>query len=244
MSDEVDLIRAGWARLGAGLAGRMAPATPDVEHLVVDTARWSRSSAQVVTAAVTWLSRHAGLVAEHRLETLVRRGGLEEHDLPRLGLLLDLSATLGRQHDRRRNLRRAMRLCRPAGDPRPCYDVARTGSAMAQRAERRASTVSRRWNLRMDPVEPKLDALRPRRWIIETNPSLAIRADFRGDLRASLVLCLEEAGEERLTVSRLAGRTGASRLATIHALEDLELGGHVVCDRIARVRSYRRRKSR
>lgn len=132
-------------------------------------------------------------------------------------------------------------LCPPARVPGPFYDVARTNPEMIERAERRASAVSKRWNLWMDPLEPKLDALRPIRWIIDANPAVAMRADFRGDLRASLLPCLGESAEERLTISQLARLCRASRLAVIHALEELELGNHVVCDRVGRMRAYRMR---
>jgi hypothetical protein len=239
MTPDLVMVRSCWARLGAGIAGELAPATPDLERLILDTARCSSASAQLVTVAVTWLGRHASLVAEHRLKALVQRGEIDPDHLPRLGFLLDLAIGSSRQHDRRRNLHRTMRLCPPARVPGPFYDVARTSPEMIGRAERRASAVSKRWNLWMDPLEPKLDALRPIRWIADANPGLAMRADFRGDLRASLLLCLGESADGRLTISQLARLCGASRLAVVHALEELELGNHVMCDRVGRMRAYR-----
>ncbi len=227
-------VRTQWARLGAGGTGETAVAPPDIEQLIIDTVQCSAQSPQVVLAAVTWLSRFGNLVAEHRLAAMVQRSDV---DRSRLGLVLTLALDASRQHDRRRNLSRTLRGCAPGAEPEPFFEQTGTSPAMIERARRRASPLSAQWNLWMDPIEPKNDALRSVSWIIEANPTLRMRADFRGDLRASLLLCLENT-HSRATISQLAHETGASRLATTHAMEELELGGHVNCERVGRTRVY------
>lgn len=235
MSTEVDIVRAQWGRLGIALGGAVAPASPDVERLLLDSAHCAAASPQIVIAAVTWLSRFGNLVAEHRLHAMLQR---ETIDRSRLGLMLALAIDHARQHDRRRNLSHTLKLCGPAAEPHPFFAIASGSAAMIERARRRASPLSRAWNLWMDPIEPKYDALRPAAWIVEQNPALRVRADFRGDLRASILLCLVH-DQPQATITELARLTGASRLATTHALDELELGAHVACRRVGRTRLYR-----
>jgi hypothetical protein len=183
--------------------------------------------------SATWLSRYASLVAEHRLAAMVSHVA-DATDSAVLGLLLELAIVNARRHDRRRNLRRAIRYCRPAEHAAPLFDVERGTPAMIARAERRASEISRRWNRWSEPLIPKYDALRPAEWIIDGNPALAFRADFRGDLRASILLVLREDPQAGATVSGLARRCIASRTSVLDALEDLALAGHVRRERIGR----------
>ncbi len=233
MSRELSRLESQWTRLGCSFAGAPDLSTPDLELLILETARWSPMSPRLFVMAITWLSRYAELVAEHRMATMVRREP-DESIKATLGLLLDEAGLHARRHDRRRNLRRAMKLCAPAERPGPLFELERRSPAMIDRAERRASDTSKRWNVWTERVEPKFDALRPPAWVISENPSLAFRADFRGDLRASVLLVLREEPQAGRTVSRLAKRCGASRAATLYALEDLELGGHILRRRAGR----------
>lgn len=230
MKAELAAVEAAWIKLGVMLAAQKSSVTPDLEHLILDTARWSTASPRLTVMAVTWLSRYAGLVAEHRLAALVRQNVHEELK-PRIGLLLDLASTISHRH---RNLSRALRWCSPSEPARPLFDVERASPALVSRAERRASEVSRRWNLWTEPLVPKYDALRPASWLIFENPSLRFRADFRGDLRASILLFLNEDPRAGASVSELARRCLASRPAVLRAVEELELGGHIQRRRIGR----------
>lgn len=233
MSDDLSDVEAQWVRLGVWLAHRASAATPDLERLILDTARRSPASPRLFVMAVTWLSRYACLVAEHRLAAMVKREA-DPEGAPALGLLLDLAIAHAGRHDRRRNLRRAMVHCRPAKRPAPLFDAERSTPALIERSKRRASEVSRRWNRWTEPMTPKYDALRPAEWIIAENPVLAFRADFRGDLRVSILLALREDPGVGATVSGLARRCLASRTAVLDALEDLALAGHVRRERAGR----------
>lgn len=225
-TEALDHLAARWTRLGAGYAGDVDLPTPDIERLIVDTAQLGPADPRTFTLAVTWLSRYASLVAEHRLDGFAEDLGPAHQ--PGLGLLLDLSLNHARRHDRRRNLERAMARCAPAPRPVPFFDAARNSTVLARRAERMASPVSRRWNLWLQPVEPKYDALRPVSWIIGNNPALAFRADFRGDLRTSILIALRGDPGAGASIVELSRRCGASRTAILSALEDLELGRHVI----------------
>lgn len=160
---------------------------------------------------------------------------LEDEAKPSLGLLLDLALENSRRHDRRRNLYRPMKLCPRAAKARPYFDIERTNDALWQRAKRRASATSRRWGLWIEPIRLKYDALRPASWMVRQNPSLAFRADFKGDLRATIILVLQAAPESGESVSELARQCGASRTAVVNALEDLELGQRIRRERHGRV---------
>ena len=126
-----------------------------------------------------------------------------------------------------------MTLCEPALEPRPYFTIDCINQTMRQRAKRRASEVSKRWNLWIEPLEPKYDALRPAAWVIAHNPELAFRADFRGDLRATILIALNE-DRYAASVSELSRRCGVSRTAVVNAIQDLELANRVICERKGR----------
>ena len=235
MTHDVKRILADWARLGVGFGHEMGDQTPDVERLILATAKHRCRHARLLLAAITWLSRYGSLVAEHRLLSLAESAELNEEEEARLGLMLEFSLSQARLHDRRRNLERTARWCRPVDPPRPLFEADRANQVLARRAERRACGLSREWGLWTEKLEAKLDTLRPARWIHATNPALAFRADFRGDLRATLLLVLAERPEAGASVSRLAQQCGVSRPAVVQALDDLEIAGHV--RRVARGRA-------
>jgi hypothetical protein len=230
----LELVEGQWAKLGAGYAGVPPGPTPDIERLILDTARLGPASPRLVLVALTWLSRHSSLVAEHRLLRLVENG-FEDEAKPSLGLLLDLALENSRRHDRRRNLYRPMKLCPKATQVRPYFEIECANEALRRRAERRASLTSKRWGLWLEPIALKYDALRPAGWMIRQNPSLAFRADFKGDLRATIILALQADPECGESVSELARQCGASRTAVLNALEDLELGRWIRRERHGRV---------
>jgi hypothetical protein len=108
--------------------------------------------------------------------------------------------------------------------------VHRRGSALADLARRHACPEGLRWNLWLPDEPPKLDALRPARWIIERNPSYLDRVVRKGDLRASILLTLQHDVPDGSVESEtaLARLCSANRLALRHALDDLEHEGYAL----------------
>ena len=207
--------------------------TPDLEHLILLTAVHGKDDPRAMTVAITWLSRYASLVAEHRLCKLISESAIPRNQTCGLGFMLNVALEHARLHDRRRNLERAMDLCEPADKPRPYFTIDCVNEAMRRRAKRRASEVSKRWNLWVEPLELKYDALRPAAWVIAKNPDLAFRADCRGDLRATILIALTE-DRSAPSVSELSRRCGVSRTAVVNALQDLQLANRVICERKGR----------
>ncbi len=216
-----------WARLGVGFARSMTGGTPDLERLLLDTAAAASTDPRLVLAAITWLSRYSVLVAEHRLLCLLEDSGLNPTQRAALGLMIDFALAHSRRHDRRRNIERVRNACSPAPNALPLFEVERRTDGLVKRAQRRACALGRKWNLWVEDLQPKYDTLRPGGWIIENNPALSFRADFRGDLRASILLTLQEDSEAGESVSELARRCGVTRTAVVQALDDLELGRHI-----------------
>lgn len=220
MSDRLEQLVAQWARLGAGFNAALAAKTPDLERLLLETARESSKMARLFIMAATWLHRYGDLVARHRLKRLIREE-LEREFHATLGLLLDLA----QQGTHPLQFASIIRELSPADPPRPLFDVERASPLLAQRAMHRASDLSRRWGLWCDALELKDDALRPAAWLMHHNPGLIARADFRGDLRASILASLQHdsgAGQSELELAR---RCGGSRAQVRSALENLELTG-------------------
>ena len=236
MRTNLNDVEAVWAQLGAGLIGATSDSDAaavsddvfddgvDLEMLLLQTARCIAASPRLYAVAMTWLSRYGSLIAEHRLYSFVRAGMLEDEFVPALGLLLEDALTHTRVHDRTRNLERTMQICSPATNARPLFDVDAMSKRAVTRAERRATSLSRKWGLWCEEIAPKYDALRPAWWIVQENPSLQQRADFRGDLRCTIMLVLQEDPDAAASVSELARRCHASRPAVVRALQDLEWG--------------------
>ena len=68
---------------------RAASGTPDLERLLLDTARAAGSEILSFTLAVTWLAAYGELVARHRLANLIRNQ-LEMSHQPAMGILLEV----------------------------------------------------------------------------------------------------------------------------------------------------------
>jgi biotin operon repressor len=215
-------IASQWARLGILLDIRPIRGTPDLERLLLDTARAAPGDARLFYLAVSWLSRYGSLVARHRLKHLVGTE-LAAADQPVLGALLGLAV----RHGATRELLVPARACTPAEHPRPSFDVYRGPPALERRAESSASPAARPWNLWVPEQAPKLDALRPTLWLLDRNPELRARGAYRGDLRSTILLTLrlDVPGRRVASEVELADRCSASRLAVRKALDDLELEG-------------------
>jgi hypothetical protein len=211
-----------WGALGAGFDAGDHFETPDLERLILDTARCAPRSARLVAASATWLDAYAGLVALHRLKRLVR-DELDPRDHPALGFLLDSA-----QRDHHQPpFATVTKLLTPASECAPLYDDQRTNAAMVALAERRSSALAQRWGVWAQGVETKPDALRPAHWLMRTHPTMRLRADFRGDLRASVLASLrfdEGAGSSEVALARCAG---GSRSQVRNALANLEMTGRI-----------------
>lgn len=220
---EVDRLIAAWTRIGAGFNVEPAERSPDIERLILETARCASMDSRLFAMAMTWLSMFDRLVARHRLGRLVMTE-LEPGYRPVLGLLLELAQVSRRGG----HFNAVIAMCGPAELAGPLFEVDRGSGALSARAERRASEVSRRWNLWTEEMAVKKDAIRPAGWIIDHNPVFRARADFKGDLRASIVEVLRVDAAAGASESELARHCGVTRMAVRAALADLELGGWVL----------------
>jgi hypothetical protein len=117
--------------------------------------------------------------------------------------------------------------------------VERGTAKLAERARRRASPISTRWGVWCEEIEFKDDALRPASWLMRENPGLVMRADFRGDLRASVLAALAHDADAGLSELDLARSCGGSRAQVRSALDNLELTGKAF-----RARKDRERRTR
>ncbi|MCA3004375.1 MAG: hypothetical protein LW650_11745 [Planctomycetaceae bacterium] len=246
MPEPIDVLIADWTRLGCLFNTVASPATPDVERLLLRTAMLAPDEPRVFVMAVTWLGRFAELVARHRLRRLVLAELAIEHR-PALAVLL----ATAQERTRPPLFASILRELEPAADPGPLFAVERLSPALIQRCRERATRVSLEWGRWCEEAPPKADALRPDRWVMSHNPELLARADFRGDVRASILAALAHdtgkaqgggavallsAGASEVHLARCAG---ASRAQVRAALDNLELTGRVVRRRAPGVRAVR-----
>ena len=222
MSDQLDQLISRWNSLGAGFNAIPSDGSPDLERLILDTARNAHRMARLFVMAATWLHTYGDLIAKHRLKRLIR-DELEPEYQPVLGLLLDIA----QQGTHPLEFETIIKTLKPAKQPRALFASSRKNPKLQDLAKRKASSISKKWNLWCQPIEFKDDAIRPASWLMRRHPEFITRADFRGDLRASILAALRfdpDAGHSELQLAELAG---GSRAQLRSALRNLEMTGRV-----------------
>jgi hypothetical protein len=223
MIETLDSLIIKWTSLGAGFGARPHGARDiDLERLLLDTARHAPKMARLFIMSATWLHAFGDTVAKHRLKRLID-AELEPEHRAVLGLLLDTA----QQGTHPREFESVIRRLSPEARPRPLFENALKGEKLAELARRRASSLSRTWGLWMQPMEFKDDAIRPASWIMKRHPALRTRADFRGDLRASILAAMRHDANAGESESRLAELAGGSRSQVRNAISNLEMTGRV-----------------
>lgn len=215
-------VRRLWARVGASFNVPPEPGPdPDLEWLLLQTARLVPGDPRLYVVVVSWLAVHSTYVARKRLRVLART--LTPDERGALGLIVDEAIRLGARKD----LRQATKDCEPVSPPRPLFELYRSSPQLAGIAERQASAISRGWGLWAPAPVLKQDALRPPHWILATNPSYLWRAVRQGDLRESVLQILQRdvPGDWCGSESALAKLCGVTRPALRKALRALELEG-------------------
>ncbi|MCP3981604.1 MAG: hypothetical protein GY716_20075 [bacterium] len=227
MNETLDNLISKWSSLGAGFnADPYEAGDIDLERLLLGTARHAPQMARLFIMAATWLHAYGDTIAKHRLKRLID-DELESEIQPILGLLLDTA----QQGTHPREFQSILRHLVPEASPKPLFESARQSEKLSEIARRRASTLSREWGLWMQPIEFKEDAIRPASWMMARIPALRTRADFRGDLRASIMAALRYDVDAGNSESRLAKLAGGSRSQIRNAIENLQMTGRVVSHR-------------
>lgn len=217
-----------WVRLGAMFNIPPVNGTVDVERLLLDTARCAPSNARLFILAVTWLTCYGEYVARHRLARMILHE-LEAEHRPVMGLMLDLAREKNARNSHRFN--QAIAACGGVRDHRPLLDIDRRNGFFSRAARQNASVLSLKWGRWMEVFALKENAIRPAKWIIQTNPDLQWRADFAGDLRASILAELQANPRAGDSESELARACGVTRAAIIAALAKLEQAGRITRQR-------------
>lgn len=221
-TEYLDNLTEQWTALGASFGSRPWLGEIDIERLILDTARCSPAQSRLFIMAATWLHTYGDLVAKHRLKRLIREELEFEHQ-PTIGLLLDIA----QQGTHPLEFQSIIKNLEPNRNPHPLFRTSQKNDRLVMRAKKRASPISLRWGLWCEAFELKDDALRPASWMIRSHPELRTRADFRGDLRASILAALRFdscAGHSELRLAQLAG---GSRAQVRKALMNLQLTGRV-----------------
>lgn len=216
-----------WSSLGAGFdTARDEAGDIDLERLLLDTARRLPKMARLFIMAATWLRTYGDTIAKHRLNRLIDRE-LEPECHPILGLLLDTA----QQGAHPPEFNTVIKHLSAEASPRPLFEAFCRSEKLRELARRRASALSRKWGLWMQPIEFKEDAIRPASWMMARHPGLRTRADFRGDLRASILSALRHDANAGESESKLAELAGGSRSQVRNGLRNLEITGRVVAQR-------------
>ncbi len=214
-----------WREAGVSYEGADLPREVpkiDLERLLLDTAIAMPYIARLYNTTATWLHDFGDIVAKHRLRRLISDELPLEHHAP-LGAVLDC-AQAGQNP---REFASIVVVLQPALEPKPLFKSFERSPALMRIAEQKTGAIGRRWRIYIDdePLRPKV--LRPASWIMKRHPDFVLRADFKGDLRASVMASLafdEGAGESELALARAAG---GSRAQIRKALDHLEMTGRV-----------------
>ncbi len=194
----------------------------DLERLVLRTTRLMAHMARLFNTSATWLGSFGDLVAKHRLRRLVA-DELEPDLQPALGALLDTA----QDAQNPREFASVVAALEPASEPASLFAVIRSSPGFTSHARKATGEIGKRWRVYLidEPLRPKV--LRPASWIMKRHPDFVLRADFKGDLRASVMASLafdKGAGESELALARAAG---GSRAQIRKALDHLEMTGRV-----------------
>ena len=214
-----DSVYAAWARLGFVFRAQAARETPDIERLLLDTARLASSHSRIFYGAITWLSEWWAAVARLRLRQLIAEE-LEPEFHPVIGLLLEEACRLSRNH---RDLLEAVRACKPAATPGPLFAVDKATPALAKIAKTEASPASLKWGCWAPAAEYKGEAMASVAGVLNDNPSLIESTVRRGDLRASILVSLRH--QSQPSESSLARHLHVNRIAVRSSLDALETEG-------------------
>lgn len=227
MNESLNCIISKWSSLGAGFNAKPHDASDiDLERLLLDTARHTPKMARLFIMAATWLHTYGETIAKHRLRRLIE-DELEREHQPILGLLLDTA----QQGTHPREFESVIKKLSPEPSPGPLFENFRENEKLMEIARRRASDLSRKWGLWSQPFEFKQDAIRPASWMMARHPNLRTRADFRGDLRASILAALRHDPNAGESESRLAELAGGSRSQIRNAIDNLQMTGRVASRR-------------
>jgi len=222
LTKQIDILVQQWTNAGVLFNTTPSQGAIDLERLILDTARHAPRMARLFGIATTWLHTYGDLLAKHRLKRLIR-DELELEYQPILGLLLEIA----QQGTHPPEFETVIKILRPAPRPHPLFKSSSKNPKLRELAKHKASPISRRWNLWCQPIEFKDDAIRPASWLMRRHPEFVTQADFRGDLRASILASLrfdKDAGHSEL---RLADRSGGSRAQLRNSLRNLEISGRV-----------------
>jgi hypothetical protein len=222
----LDAIVASWRDVGVMYGGADPPgkiARPvDLERVLLDTTRLMTHMPRLFNTTATWLNAYGDIVAKHRFRRLVI-DGLARELQPALGALLDTA----QEAQNPREFSSIVARLQPAEKPDSPFAVIRGNEVFTTLAKQRTGEIGRRWRVYLmdEPLRPKV--LRPASWIMRRHPDFVLRADFKGDLRASVMASLafdEGACESELALARAAG---GSRAQIRKALDNLEMTGRV-----------------
>jgi hypothetical protein len=218
MSDALDKTISRWVRLGATFNAPPARKTPDIERLLVETARVIPQLARLHSMMISWLVRYQRLVCRHRLAALAR-----QIKSPEQSASLGLTLTLCRNCAESDHFNLAIKACKPLAVPIPMFHIDRQNEKLITLAGKLSCQEGRQWGLWTPRERLYDDAIRPHSWIMRKNPSLHNRAIFSGKLQASILVTLESNPSAGQSESALARACGATRNAVRDALDHLEL---------------------
>ncbi|MEL6498421.1 MAG: hypothetical protein AAF937_01325 [Planctomycetota bacterium] len=223
-SQAYDNVERDWARVGVLFGCEPSRRTPDLERLLIDTARKCPDNARLLPLAVTWLVEYGQFVARHRLKRLVQTE-LEHEPQAILGLLIEEAV----RHGATRELLIVSEECHPLSPATPLSRAQRDNASLVHISEHHASDLAQKWGLWTPPVELKPDAVRPVTWLLDHNTEYRGRIIRKGDLRVSILETLRRdlPGQTAASESALARVSGATRAAVRKATAALQLEGAV-----------------
>ena len=138
----LDHVCAAWNRLGATFSGAVADTTPDVEHLIIESAALLPQSARLFSMILAWLNTYEKLVCSHRLATLAKDVA-DAKQSACLGYLLTMTKTIGNSH----HYGKAIRVCRSLDSAEPLFDAYKSTPGLRQVAESTTTPDAQAWGL-------------------------------------------------------------------------------------------------
>ncbi|MBN1765748.1 MAG: hypothetical protein JW860_10860 [Sedimentisphaerales bacterium] len=214
---KMDNVLKQWARLGAAFNVTPAKQTPDIERLLIETARALPQFARLLPISVTWLTIYYRLVCRHRLAGFASKKSNRDATA-----ILGLMLSTVKQITESDHFNLVIKICKPADKPGPLFEIDKRSNKLKTLARKNSCASGRQWGLWHEAIEIKHDAIKPFAWVLNRNPSLKQRALFNGNLRASILETLSSEPQAGQSESALARTCYATRKAIREALDQLE----------------------
>ena len=219
---ELNYVLSKWRKLGTSFNVEPCKETPNIENLIILSARYIPEFSRLLPMLEAWLSKYEVLVCRHHLARMVS----QLQDQKSSAILGYLFSRL-RAKTESKHFNIVIKQCKPLFQPEPLFHVDQKNDKTKAFAERFSEPEAIEWGLWASHERPYESAIMDSTWLMKENPTLHYRALFSGKLQATIISVLLESEDHGQSETRLSKACNVTRVALRDALEHLDLCGYI-----------------